>query len=151
MTLDGLRSTANLSNFTFPDSDNLPTWRQKQKQYGGRQQSATSPTSESKSTSKSKSKSAKSTSCHRCCAWNLDGVPCSGEVYNPGTKEGASIFKLKTKNNLEEILELVKASAPEFWRTLQAKESTFGRIVSRVPIEYNITGAVTKSGNMIVE
>ena len=71
--------------------------------------------------------------------------------FNPGTKEGAAIYKLKTKSDTENRLELRQASVQEFRRLLQAKEATFGGIVSGVPIEFDAQGNPTKHANMVSE
>ena len=72
-------------------------------------------------------------------------------TFNPGTKEGATIFKLKTKNEHEKKIELVKGNAQLFRRLIQAKEPSFGGIISRVPTEFDATGNITKHSNLIQE
>ena len=71
--------------------------------------------------------------------------------FNPGTKEGAAIFKLKTKNEHNKKIELTKSNAQLFWSLLQAKEPSFGRIISKIPIKFNANGDPTKHANMISE
>ena len=134
MPLGELRSGINgtLNDFVFPDTDNLPRRNRRATMAHQNQNQNANPVPVAAAA--------------QVETWTEN--PAQG-TFNPGTKEGASIFKLKSKSDLEKKLELVKASASEFRRALQAKESTFGGIVSRVPIEFDHTGNTTKFANMI--
>ena len=100
MPRGGLRSTTILSNITFPTPDDLPSppvnlnQNQSQNQPNPPVAVAAAPK-----------------------IWSENSAE---GTFNPGTKEGTSIFKLKTKNEIEKKFELVKSSAPEF-HALQAK------------------------------
>ena len=57
--------------------------------------------------------------------------------FNPGTKSGSEIFKLKMKGLSEkERLSLDRKDAQTFWRLLKAKEPTLGQTVTHIPITF---------------
>ena len=77
--------------------------------------------------------------------------PTQGD-FNPGTKAGEAIFKLKSKGPSDDKrIGFERKNAQQFRRLLQAKESTFGSVVTNVPIEFDAAGAVTERKNLIEE
>ena len=77
--------------------------------------------------------------------------PTQGD-FNPGTKSGEAIFKLKAKGLPDDKrITLERKNAPQFCRILQAKASTFGSIMTNIPVEFDAAGNVTKRGNLISE
>ena len=77
--------------------------------------------------------------------------PMQGK-FNPGTKSGEAIFKLKTKGLPEgKRISLDPQYAQQFRRLLQAKSATFGAIVTKVPVEFDAAGNPTKYKNLTTE
>ena len=77
--------------------------------------------------------------------------PTQGD-FNPGTKSGEAIFKMKTKGLPDDKrINFDKKNAPQFRRLLQAKGPTFGATVTSIPVEFDARGNVTKRKNLISE
>ncbi len=75
--------------------------------------------------------------------------PTQGD-FNPGTKSGEAIFKLKTKGlPKDKRISLEWKNSAQFLHILQAKASTFGSIVTSIPVEFDAGGNVTEWGNLI--
>ena len=121
MPLGGLRSSVDgtLDDFQFPDTDNL---RPRQVRF------ATMAANQNQNANQAPVAAAVPVE-------NWTENPNQGK-FNPGTKAGEAIFKLKLSSGLEENkkLLLARSNAPEFQRILESKESSFGGIVSCVPI-----------------
>ena len=137
MPLGGLRSSVSGSlhdDTEFPDTDNLP-----------RRNRATMAANQNQNQNQAPVAPAVPVE-----IWTEN--PNQGK-FNPGTKAGEAIFKLKSSSGLEENkkLSLVRSNAPQFRQILESKESSFGGIVSRVPIEFNNAGDPTKHANLIKE
>ena len=137
MPLGGLRSSVDgtLDDFEFPDTDNLPR----------RNRRATMAENQNQNENQAPVAAAVPVE-----IWTEN--PNQGK-FNPGTKAGEAIFKLKSSSGLEENkkLTLARSNAPEFRRILESKESSFGGIVSRVPVEFDNAGVPIKYANLIKE
>ena len=72
--------------------------------------------------------------------------------FNPSTKAGQAIFEKKTKGlPANESFTATKKDSQGIRRLLQAKSSSLGAVVNRVPQEYDATGNVTAHGNLLTE
>ena len=70
--------------------------------------------------------------------------------FNPGTKSGAEIFKLKSQGlPQDKRLSLDKKDAPTFRRLLEAKEPTFGQVLTHIPVTFAPDGSATGHLNLI--
>ena len=141
MPLGGLRSRIDgtfFANSEFPDPDNLPR----------RNQAIMADDENTSQYSNLNTASVSSTSASANIIWSEN--PAFG-TFNPGTKEGALIFKLKTKNEHHEKIELTKKNAPLFWRLFLAKEPSFGKIISKIPVNFDAVGKAIKHENLIQE
>ena len=64
--------------------------------------------------------------------------------FNPGTKHGEAIFKIKTKRLSEDKqLALWRENAQTFFWILETTESDFGTFLTRVPVDFDNAGAPT--------
>ena len=71
---------------------------------------------------------------------------------NPSTKAGQAIFEKKTKGlPADERFTVTKKYSQGIRRLLQAKSSSLGAVVTRVPQEYDGAGNVTANGNLFTE
>ncbi len=70
--------------------------------------------------------------------------------FNPCTKHGEEIFKMKTKGlpNYKQLA-LQWDNAQTFFCILEAKDSTFGPVLTKVPVEFDITETLTRFSNMV--
>ena len=72
-----------------------------------------------------------------------------GKFY-PSTKAGQEIFEKKTKGlPADERFTATKKYSQGICRLLQAKSSSLGAVVTRVPQEYDGAGNVTAHGNLL--
>ena len=70
--------------------------------------------------------------------------------FNPGTKLGSDIFKMKTKGlSDDKRLALDKKDSQIFKRLLEAKSPTFGQVVTHIPIQFALDGTATHHGNLL--
>ena len=70
--------------------------------------------------------------------------------YNPGTRTGQEIFKNKTRGIPEaDKFEVIAKKTPALRKLLIAKSTTLGGIITRVPLEVDADGIVTKTGNLV--
>ena len=70
--------------------------------------------------------------------------------FNPGTKLGSDIFKLKTKGLSDDRrLSLEKKDSQIFKRLLEAKSPTFGQVVTHIPVQFAPDGTATQHGNLL--
>ena len=70
--------------------------------------------------------------------------------FNPSTKAGQAIFEKKTKGlPADERFTATKKDSQGIRRLLQAKSSSLGAVVTRVPQEYDAAGNVTAHGNLL--
>ena len=73
--------------------------------------------------------------------WHVN--PYHGKL-NPSTKTGQANFEKKTKGlPADESFTATKKDSQGIRRLLQAKSSSLGAVVTRVPQEYDATGNVT--------
>ncbi len=69
--------------------------------------------------------------------------------FNPGTKAGSDMFKLKSKGLPEDKrLKLSRADAQKFKRLLEAKETSFGDVITKIETEFNPDGTISKYSNL---
>ena len=81
--------------------------------------------------------------------WHVN--PYHGK-FNPSTKAGQAIFEKKTKGlPANEHFTATKKDFRGIRRLLQAKYSSLGAVVTRVPQEYDGAGNVTAHGNLLTE
>ena len=81
--------------------------------------------------------------------WNFN--PYHGK-FNPSTKAGQAIFEKKTKGlPADERFTATKKDSQGIHCLFQAKSSSLGAVVTRVPQEYDATGNVAADGNMLTE
>ncbi len=81
--------------------------------------------------------------------WKVN--PHHGNI-NPGTKQGQAIFEAKTRGLPEDKrLDLSKKDAPAFRQYIKAREKDFGNVVTKVPIEFDSSGAAVKFANLITQ
>ena len=79
--------------------------------------------------------------------WHVN--PSQGK-FNPSTKAGQVIYEKKTKGlPADEHFTATKKYSQGIRRLLQAKYSSFGAVVTRVPQEYDGAGNVTSHGNVL--
>ena len=72
--------------------------------------------------------------------------------FNPSTKSDQAIFENKTKGlPADERFTATKKDSEGICRLLQAKSSSLGAVVTRVPQEYDGVGNVTDNGNLLTE
>ena len=72
--------------------------------------------------------------------------------FNPSTKSGQAIFEKKTKGlPADERFTATKKYSQGIRRLLQAKSSSLGAVVTRVPQEYDAMGNVTAHENLLTE
>ena len=72
--------------------------------------------------------------------------------FNPSTKVGQAIFEKKTKGlPADERFTATKKDSQGICRLLQAKYSSLGAVVTRVPQEFDAVGNVTAPGNLLTE
>ena len=72
--------------------------------------------------------------------------------FNPSTKAGQAIFENKTKGlPADERFTATKKYSHGIRCLLQAKSSSLGGVVTRVPQEYDGAGNVTAHGNLLTE
>ena len=78
-------------------------------------------------------------------------TPFAGD-FNPGTKLGNSIFLEKTKGLPEaDRMDLIKKNAQKIHQYFQFRETLMGRVISKVPIEYNGDGSISKTANLLTQ
>ena len=78
-------------------------------------------------------------------------TPFSGD-FNPGTKLGNSIFLEKTKGLQEaDRMDLIKKNARKIHQYFQFRETLMGKVISKVPIKYNVDGSVSKTANLLTQ
>ena len=81
--------------------------------------------------------------------WHVN--PYHGK-FNPSTKAGQAIFEKKTKGlPADERFTETNKDYQGIRRLLQAKSSSLGAVVTRVPQEYDAAGNVTARGNLLTE
>ena len=81
--------------------------------------------------------------------WKTD--PLLGN-FNPGTKHGHLIFESKTKGLPEaDRLDLSKKHEVEIQKYLKAREGRMGTVVTKIPTEWDGTGAPTKHANLLTQ
>ena len=81
--------------------------------------------------------------------WHVN--PYHGK-FNPSTKAGQAIFEKKTKGlPADERYTTTKKDSQVIRCLLQAKYSSLGAVVTRVPQEYDAAGNVTAQGNLLTE
>ena len=81
--------------------------------------------------------------------WHVN--PYHGKL-NPSTKAGQAIFENKTKSlHADERFTATKKDSQGIRRLLQAKSSSLGAAVTRVPQEFVAAGNVTAHGNLLTE
>ena len=69
---------------------------------------------------------------------------------NPSTKAGQAIFEKKTKGlPADKRFTATKEDSQGIHRLLQAKSSSLGAVVTRVPQEYDGAGNVTAHGTLL--
>ena len=79
--------------------------------------------------------------------WKTD--PSHGN-FNPGTAMGHKIFLEKTKGlEVGKRFDLTKANAMEIRKYLLARESNMGDEMRKIPIEWDGTGTVTRTANLL--
>ena len=93
MPREGLRSNLNLQNYSFPDTDDLRRRRRNMANVANNQQ--VPPVNQNQNPAPVAQPPPE--------VWSEN--PNQGN-FNPGTKEGAAIYKLKTKSDTENRLEL---------------------------------------------
>ena len=72
--------------------------------------------------------------------------------FNPGTKSGEVIFKMKTKGLADDNkIEMIPDNAAQFRRLLQAKAASFGSIATRVLVAFDNAGNVTEYRSLITQ
>lgn len=70
--------------------------------------------------------------------------------FNPGTKSGSEIFKMKSKGlSDDKRLTLDKKDAQTFKRLLEAKSPTLGRVITHIPIAFADDGSVAQHGSLL--
>ena len=70
--------------------------------------------------------------------------------FNPGTPMGHKIFLEKTKElGVDKRFDLIKVNAMEIWKYLLARESNMGDKMQKIPLEWDGTGNVTKTANLL--
>ena len=78
-------------------------------------------------------------------------TPFSGD-FNPGSKLGNSIFLEKTKGLPEaDRMDLTKKNAQKIHQYFQSRETLMGKVISKVPIEYNADGSIAKTANLLTQ
>ena len=81
--------------------------------------------------------------------WKTD--PLLGN-FNPGTKHGHMILESKTKGLPEaDRLDLSKKHEVEIQKYLKAREGRMGTVVTKIPTEWDGTGAPTKHANLLTQ
>ena len=81
--------------------------------------------------------------------WHVN--PYHGK-FNPSTKAGQAIFEKKTKGlPAYEGFTATKKDSQGIRHLLQAKSSSLGAVVTRVPQEFDAGGNVTAHGNLLTE
>ena len=81
--------------------------------------------------------------------WHVN--PYHGK-FNPSTKAGQAMFEKKTKGlPADKRFTATKKYSQGIRRLLQAKYSSLGAVVTRVPQEFDAAGNVTDHGNLLTE
>ena len=81
--------------------------------------------------------------------WNIN--PYHGK-FNPSPKTGQQIFEKKTKGlATEDRLTASKKDSQKLRRFFQARSASLGAVVTRIPVEYDATGAVISHGNLLTQ